>query len=72
MPDTPPRETLAVTSSRPNSKALATRMVLAHPHVAFHPCMCGLRGGTVAVAAVLIGYNVMEVTARTTKKRKRS
>jgi hypothetical protein len=54
----PPRETLVATSSRSNSsKALAVRVVLAHPCAAFHPCMCGLRGFVAVVAAVLIGYD---------------
>jgi hypothetical protein len=65
---TPPRETLVVAASRLNSEALATRVVLAHPRVTFHPCMCGLCGG----AAVLIGYDHVEVAARTTTRRRRS
>jgi hypothetical protein len=55
-PYTPPRETLVVTSSRPNSEALAECMVLAHPHVAFHPCMCGLHRGAAAVVIAPIDY----------------
>jgi hypothetical protein len=53
----PPRETLATTSSRPNSEAPAARMMLAHPRTTFHPCTCGLCGGAAAVAAALIGYD---------------
>jgi hypothetical protein len=55
-PYTPPRETLATATSPLNSEALAARMVLAHPHVAFHPYTCGLRGGAVAIATALIDY----------------
>jgi hypothetical protein len=40
---TPPRETLAVASSRLNFEALATHVVLARPHTVFHPCTCGFR-----------------------------
>jgi hypothetical protein len=47
---------LAATSSRPKPETLATREVLAHLRVTFHPCLCGLRGGVAAVAAVLIRY----------------
>jgi hypothetical protein len=54
---TPSRETLAATTSRPNPEALDAHVVLAHPHAVFHPCMCGLRGGAAAVAAVLITYD---------------
>jgi hypothetical protein len=61
----PPRETLAVASSRSNSVALATHGVLAHPRAVFYPCTCGLRGGAVAVAAMLIGYDDMKVAAGT-------
>jgi hypothetical protein len=53
----PPCETLATTTSLPNSEALAACMVPAHPHTAFHPCTCGLCGGAAAVPATLIGYN---------------
>jgi hypothetical protein len=53
----PPRETLATTSSRSNSKALAVYVVLAHQCAAFHPCTYGLRRGTAAVVATLIGYD---------------
>jgi hypothetical protein len=72
MPYTPVRETLAVVASRPNSKALAARVVLAHPHPTFHPCMCGLRGGATAVAAALIGYDHVEVAVETSTRRRRS
>jgi hypothetical protein len=56
----PPRETLATASSRPNSEALATRVVLAHPHMIFHPYTCGLCRGVVVIAVVLISYNDVE------------
>jgi hypothetical protein len=52
----PPHETLAAVSSRLNSKALATHIVLAHPCTTFHPCMCGLHRGAAMIAAALIGY----------------
>jgi hypothetical protein len=39
------RNPLIVAASRPNSKALVVCVVLAHPHMIFHPFMCGLRGG---------------------------
>jgi hypothetical protein len=68
----PPHETLAVTSSRPNSKALAACVVLSHPHVAFYPYTCGLCEGATMVAAALIGYDDMEVAAGTTTRRRRS
>jgi hypothetical protein len=58
--DTPPRETLAATSSRLNFEALATHVLLAHPHVALHLCTCGLHRGAAAVAATLIGYDDVE------------
>jgi hypothetical protein len=61
----PPHEILAATSSRPNSEALAAR-------VAFHPYACGLHRGTAAVAAVLIGYDDMEVAVVMTMRRRRS
>jgi hypothetical protein len=66
----PLRETLAAASSRLNSEALATRVVLAHPCAAFHPCTCGLNGSVVTVAAALIGYDDMEVDVRTTTRRR--
>jgi hypothetical protein len=47
-------------------------VVLAHPHVVFHPCMCGLRRGIVAVATALIGYDDVELAAGTTMRRRRS
>jgi hypothetical protein len=65
---TPPCETLAAISSRPNSEALATREVLAHPWAVLHPCTCGLCRG----AAALIGYDDVEVAVRTTMRRRRS
>jgi hypothetical protein len=64
-PYTPPRETLAATSSRPNSEVLATHVVLAHPRATFHPCTCGFRRGATAVAAALIGYDHVKVAAET-------
>jgi hypothetical protein len=68
MPYTPPRETLAVAASRPNSEALATRVVQAHPRATFHPRMCGLLGG----AVVLFDCDNVEVAAGTTTRRRRS
>jgi hypothetical protein len=50
-------KTLVVTSSRPNPETLAACELLAHLRVTFHPCMCGLRGGTVAFVVMLISYN---------------
>jgi hypothetical protein len=67
---TSPCETLATASSRSNSKVLATRVVLAHPRAAFHPCTCGLRRGAAAVAVVLIGYDDVKVATRTTTRRR--
>jgi hypothetical protein len=60
----------AISFSRPNSKALAAREVLAHPHMAFHPYTCGLRGGVVAVATALIGYDDVEVAVGMTTRRR--
>jgi hypothetical protein len=68
MPYTPPRETLAVAASRPNSEALATRVVQAHPRATFHPRMCGLLGGTV----VLFDCDNVEVAVGMTTRRRRS
>jgi hypothetical protein len=68
----PPRETLAAASSRLNFEALAACVVLAHPHTAFHPCMCRLHRGIVAVAAMLIGYDDVEVAMGTTTRRRQS
>jgi hypothetical protein len=65
-------KTLAATSSWPNPKTLATHEVLAHQRTAFHPCTCGLRGGTIAVADVLIDYNDVEVDTGLTTRRRRS
>jgi hypothetical protein len=67
---TPPHETMAAASSRPNYEALATRVVLAHPCAAFYPCRCGLRGGAAAVAATLISYDDIEVAVKMTMKRR--
>jgi hypothetical protein len=68
MPDTPPCETLTATSSRPNSKALAVHVMLAHPRTVFHLRTCGLHRD----AAALIGYDDVEVAAGTTIWRRRS
>jgi hypothetical protein len=72
MPYTPPCETLAVASYWSNSEALATRVVLAHPHVALHSCTCGLRKGAATVAAALIGYDDIKVATETTTRRSQS
>jgi hypothetical protein len=63
---------VTVTSSRSNPETLAARKVLAHPHVVFHPCICGLCEGTVTISAALIGYYDVEVTVGTTTRRRRS
>jgi hypothetical protein len=68
----PPCETLTATSSPPNSEVLAARVVLAHPHVAFHLHTCGLHRGAVVVAIALIGYNDVKVAAEMTTRRRRS
>jgi hypothetical protein len=65
---TPPRETLAAASCRSNSEAQATRVVLAHPRAAFHPCMCGLRRGVAAIVAALIECDDVEFAAGTTTR----
>jgi hypothetical protein len=70
-PYTTPRETLAITSSQPNSEDLAVCVVLVHPRVAFHPCTCGLHRGTATVVAVLIGYNDIKVAMETTTRTRR-
>jgi hypothetical protein len=57
-------------SSRPNFEALATLVVLEHPHVAFLPYTCGINGGTAAVAAALIGYDDVEVAVGMTMRRR--
>jgi hypothetical protein len=67
-----PRETLAAATSRPNSKAQATHVALAHPCVVFHPCMCGFHGGTTTVAVVLINSGHVEVTTEMTIRRRQS
>jgi hypothetical protein len=69
---TPACETLAATSSRPNSEALSAHLVLAHPRVAFHPYTCRLCRGIVVVAAALIGYDDIEAAAERTTSRRRS
>jgi hypothetical protein len=66
-PYTPPRKTLAVISSGSNSEALG--VVLAHPHVTFHPYTCRLRRSVVIVAAVLIGYDHIKVAVETIIRR---
>jgi hypothetical protein len=71
-PYTTQGEALAATSSQSNSEALATRVVLAHPHTVFHPCRCGLHRGAATVVAALIGYDNVEVAAETTTRRMRS
>jgi hypothetical protein len=65
-------KTLATTfSSQPNPKPLVAYKVLGHPRAVFHPCMCGLCVGADVVAAVLIGYDDVEVAVRTTTRRRR-
>jgi hypothetical protein len=64
----PPRETLAATSTWPNSEALAERVMLAHSRTVFHLYTCGLRRGTAVVAIALIGYTDMKVSTRTTTR----
>jgi hypothetical protein len=66
----PPHETLAATSSWPNSEALAARMVLAHSRTMFHPCTCGLRRCAAAVAAAMIDYDNVKVAVETTTSRR--
>jgi hypothetical protein len=68
----PSRETLAAASSRSNSEALATWLVLAHPRAAFHPCTCGLCRDAGAVVAALISYDDVKVVAETITRRRRS
>jgi hypothetical protein len=58
-------EILAATSSRPNSKVLPVRVVLAHTRTMFLLHTCELCRGTAAVAATLIGYDDVEVAVRT-------
>jgi hypothetical protein len=65
----PPRETLAATSSWPNTGALTTGVVLAHPCGVFHSCTCGLHRGVAVVAAALVSYDVMEFAVRMTTRR---
>jgi hypothetical protein len=69
---TPPRETLAATSSRLNSEALAARVVLAYSHMAFHPCTCGLFRDAATVAAVLVSSDDMKVATRMTTRMRQS
>jgi hypothetical protein len=68
---TPPCETVATTSSRPNPKILVVREVLAHPRTIFHSYTCELYGGASAVATALIIYDDVEVTAGMTTRRRR-
>jgi hypothetical protein len=56
--------TLATTSSWPDSKTLVAYEVLAHPRVAFHPCMCRLCEDATTVAAPLIGYDDLGLLPR--------
>jgi hypothetical protein len=70
MPYTPPCETLATTSTWPNTEALAMHLVLAHPRAVFHPCTCGLRGGAAVVVAVLNSYHDVEATTGMTTRRR--
>jgi hypothetical protein len=49
--------TLDATSSRLNPETLATCEVLAHLHMTFHSCTCGLCRDTAAIAATLIKYS---------------
>jgi hypothetical protein len=44
--------------------------VLAYLCVTFNPCTCGLRRGAATVAAVLIGYDDVDVATGTTTRRK--
>jgi hypothetical protein len=62
----------ATSSSRPNSKTLAMRVVLAHTSVTFYPYTCGLCGGAATVVVVMISYDDVEVATRTTTRRRRS
>jgi hypothetical protein len=71
-PNTPPRETLAATSSRSNCKVLATHVVLAHPRAVFHLRTCGLRRGDAVVATALISYDDVKVAVETTIRRRQS
>jgi hypothetical protein len=48
-----PRETLAATSSRPNSEALTACVVLAHSYAVFYPCTDGLLIDAATVATAL-------------------
>jgi hypothetical protein len=67
----PPRETLATASFRPNSESLAVRVVLAHPHVVFHPYTCRLHRGVdaaVVAAVALIGYDDIKVATNTIRR----
>jgi hypothetical protein len=66
------RETLAATSTRPNSEALPARVVLAHQRAVLHPYTCGLCRGDTVVAVALIGYDDVKVAAEMTTGRRRS
>jgi hypothetical protein len=60
----------AASSSQPNVEALTTRVGLAHARAVFHPCTCGLHGGTTTVAVALIGYHDVEVAVGMTTRRR--
>jgi hypothetical protein len=68
-PYTPPRETLAATSSQLNFEALTACVVLAHPRVTFHPCTCGFHRDVDMVATALIDYDHVKVTVETTTRK---
>jgi hypothetical protein len=68
----PTHETLVVASSWSNSEALATHVVLAHPHATLHPCTWGLRRGIAVVATTLMDYDEVEVAIGMTTRRRRS
>jgi hypothetical protein len=63
----PPRETLVTTTSRPNSEALATRVMLADPYITFHPYTYEFCRS----AAAVIGYDDIKVVTETTTMRRR-
>jgi hypothetical protein len=67
-----PRETLAATSSRPNSEALTACVVLAHSYAVFYPCTDGLLIDAATVATALIDYDDVKITVETTTRRRRS
>jgi hypothetical protein len=71
-PYMPPCEILAATSSWLNSKALAVRVVLAHPRATFYPYTCRLCRGAVVVVAVLIDYDHIKVAVEMATRRRQS